>query len=48
MNRRETVMALVVLGAANLPPFAYAQQTGKVWRIGYLGPSAEDAHYGPV
>jgi putative ABC transport system substrate-binding protein len=37
MNRRDTVLALVALGAAPLASFA--QQSGKVWRIGffYLG-----------
>jgi putative tryptophan/tyrosine transport system substrate-binding protein len=43
MNRRETVLALLVLGTASIPSVTFAQQSGKVWRIGYLGPSAEDA-----
>ena len=34
MNRRGTVIALATLGAA--PLLAYAQQPGKVWRIGHL------------
>ncbi len=36
MNRRDTVLTLLSLGAA--PNFAFAQQTGKVWRIGHLSP----------
>ena len=36
MNRRDTVLALLALGAA--PRLAFAQQSGKVWRIGYLTP----------
>ena len=34
MNRRDTVLALLALGAA--PLAASAQQAGKIWRIGYL------------
>jgi putative ABC transport system substrate-binding protein len=34
MNRRETVFALLALGAAPLASFA--QQQGKVWRVGFL------------
>jgi putative ABC transport system substrate-binding protein len=43
MNRRETVVALFVLGAASGPLVARAQQSNKVWRIGYLGPPADVA-----
>ncbi|MBI3372769.1 MAG: ABC transporter substrate-binding protein [Betaproteobacteria bacterium] len=35
MNRRDTVFALLALGAS--PLAARAQDAGKVWRIGYLG-----------
>lgn len=38
MNRRETVLALVALGAT--PLFAEAQRAEKVWRIGYLSPQS--------
>jgi putative ABC transport system substrate-binding protein len=38
MNRRDTVLALLSLGAG--PHFAFAQQSGKVWRIGYLTPGS--------
>lgn len=34
MNRRDTVLALITLGV--LPLSADAQQTGRVWRIGFL------------
>ena len=34
MNRRDTISALLALGAA--PLVAHAQQPGKVWRIGFL------------
>ena len=34
MNRRDTVFALVALGAA--PMVCHAQQQGKIWRVGYL------------
>jgi putative tryptophan/tyrosine transport system substrate-binding protein len=40
MNRRDTVLALTTLFAA--PLVAKAQQTGKVWRIGFLGGSNKD------
>jgi putative ABC transport system substrate-binding protein len=36
MNRRDTVLTLLALGVA--PNLAFAQQSGKVWRIGYLAP----------
>ena len=38
MNRRDTVLALAALGAAPLASFA--QQPGKVWRIGFLAPQS--------
>jgi putative ABC transport system substrate-binding protein len=34
MNRRDTVFALLTLGAA--PLVCHAQQQGKIWRVGYL------------
>jgi len=34
MNRRDTVFALLALGAA--PRVSHAQQQGKIWRVGYL------------
>lgn len=37
MNRRDTVSALLALGAA--PLVASAQQQGKVWRVGFLATS---------
>ncbi len=36
MNRRDTVLALVALGAAAGPLASLAQQPGKVWRVGFL------------
>lgn len=36
MDRRDTVLALLALGAASRPLAAFAQQQGKVRRIGYL------------
>ena len=38
MNRRDTVLAVLALGAA--AHFAFAQQAGKVWRIGHLSPQS--------
>jgi putative ABC transport system substrate-binding protein len=48
MNRRETILALIVLGTASLSGGPLAQQNGKIWRIGWLLPrsAAEgDADY---
>ena len=36
MDRRDTVLALVALAAAALPRASFAQQQGKVWRVGFL------------
>jgi putative ABC transport system substrate-binding protein len=36
MNRRDTVRALLALGAASGPLRSFSQQPGKVWRIGML------------
>jgi putative ABC transport system substrate-binding protein len=36
MNRRDTVRALLALGAASGPLRSFSQQPGKVWRIGIL------------
>ena len=44
MNRRETVLTLLALGAA--PRLAAAQQSGKVWRIGYLSPGSGPNEFG--
>jgi putative tryptophan/tyrosine transport system substrate-binding protein len=41
MNRRDTVIALLALGT--MPLFAFAQQPGKVWRIGLLNVGTEAA-----
>ena len=41
MDRRETLLALVALGAT--PLTTLAQQAGKVWRIGYLSGSTPSA-----
>ena len=41
MDRRETVLALIALGAA--PFVARAQPAGKMWRIGVLRPGPDDA-----
>lgn len=38
MNRRDTVLALVALGATARPRVSFAQQPRKVWRIGFLSP----------
>jgi putative ABC transport system substrate-binding protein len=40
MNRRDTVLALVALGAATGPRVSFAQQPGKVWRVGFLSPTS--------
>ena len=40
MNRRETVLALVVLATAAGSRAPLAQQPGKVWRVGFLSLSA--------
>ena len=36
MNRRESIIAVVALGAAAGPIASFAQQQGKVWRVGFL------------
>jgi putative ABC transport system substrate-binding protein len=43
MNRRESVIAVVALGAAAWPLASFAQQQGKVWRVGFLSLSREDS-----
>ncbi len=43
MNRRDTVLTLLALGAA--PHFAFAQPAGKVWRIGFLSQTAGPNEY---
>lgn len=37
-NRRKLIVALGV-GALSAPIYSFAQQQGKVWRVGYLGPT---------
>ena len=45
------LVSVLVLGLFTAPPFAEAQQSGKVWRIGYLAvapnPDIDDAFLGP-
>ncbi len=43
LNRRHAVLAIAALGASIALPAARAQLSSKVFRIGYLGPSAETA-----
>ena len=43
MDRRAALLALLAMGSTRLPSAARAQAPDKVWRIGYLGPSAETA-----
>jgi len=46
MNRRDASLAVIALGALGTllqAPASRAQPQGRVWRIGYLGPSAETA-----
>jgi putative tryptophan/tyrosine transport system substrate-binding protein len=38
VNRRESIIAVVALGAAAGPIASFAQQQGKVWRVGFLSP----------
>jgi len=40
MNRRESIIAIVALGAAAGPLASVAQQLGKVWRVGFLSLSS--------
>ena len=40
MNRRESIIAIVALGAAAGPLASVAQQVGKVWRVGFLSLSS--------
>src|SRR6266705_2623214 len=40
MNRREYIIAVVALGAAGGPIASFAQQQGKVWRVGFLSLSS--------
>ena len=42
MNRRDTVLAIFALGAAQIA----AQERGKTWRIGVLTPTADEAKSG--
>ena len=36
MNRRDTLIALLALGAAGGPPASRAQPQGKIWRVGFM------------
>lgn len=52
MNRRDTVLALLALGAASATFAAIAQQLGKVWRVGFVALRRvaildSDYYYGP-
>jgi putative ABC transport system substrate-binding protein len=40
MNRRESVIAVLALGVAASPITSFAQQQGKVWRVGFLSLSS--------
>ena len=41
MNRRDAVLVLLALGTA--PRTSFAQQQGKVWRVGFLSPNNRPA-----
>jgi len=43
MNRRTALKAMLASGTAMIAPGALAQAPGRIWRVGYLGPSAETA-----
>ena len=47
MDRREAILAFVMLGAACAPPTAFAQPLGKVWRVGVLLPASRPASLSP-
>lgn len=36
MNRRDTVLAVLALGASGLPPASFAQQQKRLWRVGIV------------
>jgi aspartate aminotransferase-like enzyme len=40
MNRRESVIAFVALAATAVSIASFAQQQGKVWRVGFLSLSS--------
>jgi putative tryptophan/tyrosine transport system substrate-binding protein len=40
MNRRESIIAVVALAAAAVSIASFAQQQGKVWRVGFLSLSS--------
>jgi putative ABC transport system substrate-binding protein len=40
MNRRESVIAVIALGAAAVSIKSFGQQQGKVWRVGFLSLSS--------
>src|SRR5713226_2610587 len=47
MNRRDTVLALIALGAVSGPLASLAQQQGKVRRIGFLDPRSRPTPSNP-
>ena len=48
MNRRETVFTLIAFGAASDPLLSFAQQSGKIPRIGFLIPASNSSYAGRV
>ena len=40
MNRRDTIIALIALASAAVSRPSWAQQQGRVWRVGYLSPTS--------
>lgn len=40
MNRRDSLFAVAVLALAAVPPSSFAQQQGKIWRVGFLSQRA--------
>jgi putative ABC transport system substrate-binding protein len=47
VNRREAVLGFVVLGAAGIPLFCFAQPQVKVWRVGVLLPASRPTSLSP-
>src|SRR5450631_1657483 len=40
MNRRDTIIALIALASAAASRPSWAQQQGRVWRVGFLSPTS--------